>query len=85
MSVTISERDSGTHLAQADVGPSLVKYEGNWYFDPVQSGPISCGSPTALTRVPTRGPVTGSTMSDPTVARFPTSPGSIPRSSPATS
>ena len=34
MSVTISERDSGTQLAQADVGPSLVKYEGNWYFDP---------------------------------------------------
>jgi len=34
MSVTISERGSGTRLAQADEGPSLVKYEGNWYFDP---------------------------------------------------
>jgi len=34
MSVTISERESGTRLAQAEVGESLVKYEGNWYFDP---------------------------------------------------
>jgi len=34
MSVTISERESGTRLAQAEVGKSLVKYEGNWYFDP---------------------------------------------------
>jgi uncharacterized protein (DUF427 family) len=34
MSVMIRERESGAQLAQADVGPSLVKYEGNWYFDP---------------------------------------------------
>jgi hypothetical protein len=27
MSVTISERESGTRLAQAEVGPSLVKRE----------------------------------------------------------
>jgi uncharacterized protein (DUF427 family) len=34
MGVTIRERDSGTELATAEVGPSLAKYEGNWYFDP---------------------------------------------------
>jgi uncharacterized protein (DUF427 family) len=34
MSVTIREKDSGTTLAQAEVGPSLAKYEGHWYFDP---------------------------------------------------
>lgn len=34
MSVTIRERNSGTILADAEVGPSLTKYEGNWYFDP---------------------------------------------------
>ncbi len=34
MSVTIHERESGAQLAQADVGPRLVTYEGNWYFDP---------------------------------------------------
>jgi uncharacterized protein (DUF427 family) len=34
MSVTIRERESGTALAQSDVGPNLAKYEGNWYFDP---------------------------------------------------
>jgi uncharacterized protein (DUF427 family) len=34
MSVTIRERESGTALAQADVGPDLAKYESNWYFDP---------------------------------------------------
>jgi uncharacterized protein (DUF427 family) len=34
MSVTIRERTSGTTLAQAEVGDSLAKYEGNWYFDP---------------------------------------------------
>src|SRR5262249_37744298 len=34
MRVTISENKSGTHLARADEGPSLVKYEGNWYFEP---------------------------------------------------
>jgi uncharacterized protein (DUF427 family) len=40
MTVTISERESGTPLAQADLGESLVKYEGNWYFDAaaVQAG-----------------------------------------------
>jgi uncharacterized protein (DUF427 family) len=40
MSVTIRERESDTALAQAEVGPSLVKYEGNWYFEPtaVQTG-----------------------------------------------
>ena len=40
MSITIRERESKTPLAQAEVGPSLVKYEGNWYFDPatVQTG-----------------------------------------------
>jgi uncharacterized protein (DUF427 family) len=34
MNVTIRERASGTPLARAEVGESLVKYEGNWYFDP---------------------------------------------------
>jgi uncharacterized protein (DUF427 family) len=34
MSITIREKDSGTALAEADEGPSLAKYEGNWYFDP---------------------------------------------------
>jgi uncharacterized protein (DUF427 family) len=34
MSITIRERESGALLAQSDVGPSLAKYEGNWYFDP---------------------------------------------------
>lgn len=34
MNVTIREKESGAVLAQADVGPSLVAYEGNWYFDP---------------------------------------------------
>jgi uncharacterized protein (DUF427 family) len=34
MSVTIRERESGDALAQAEVGASLAKYEGNWYFDP---------------------------------------------------
>jgi uncharacterized protein (DUF427 family) len=34
MNVTISERESGTRLAQAEVGAGLVKHEGNWYFDP---------------------------------------------------
>jgi uncharacterized protein (DUF427 family) len=34
MSIMIRERESGTLLAQADVGPNLAKYEGNWYFDP---------------------------------------------------
>jgi uncharacterized protein (DUF427 family) len=34
MSVTIRERESGTALAQSEIGPSLAKYEGNWYFDP---------------------------------------------------
>src|SRR5262249_57836103 len=34
MSVTIHERESGTTLAEAEVGPSLARYEGNWYLDP---------------------------------------------------
>ncbi|MGO9470688.1 MAG: DUF427 domain-containing protein [Isosphaeraceae bacterium] len=40
MSVIIRESDSGTELAQADVGPALLKFEGNWYFDAsaVQAG-----------------------------------------------
>jgi uncharacterized protein (DUF427 family) len=33
MRVTIRERESGAKLAEADVGPSLIKYEGNWYYD----------------------------------------------------
>jgi uncharacterized protein (DUF427 family) len=34
MNVIIREGKSGSPLAQAEVGPSLTKYEGNWYFDP---------------------------------------------------
>ena len=34
MSVTIREKGSGTTLAEAEEGPSLAKYENNWYFDP---------------------------------------------------
>jgi uncharacterized protein (DUF427 family) len=34
MTVTIREKVSSTTLAQADEGPSLARYEGNWYFDP---------------------------------------------------
>ncbi len=34
MSVTNRERQSGSPLASAEVGPSLTKYDGNWYFDP---------------------------------------------------
>jgi Domain of unknown function (DUF427) len=34
MSITIREWESGTSLAEAEVGPSLAKFEGNWYFDP---------------------------------------------------
>ncbi len=34
MSVIIRERESGTALAQAEVGPRVTRYEGNWYFDP---------------------------------------------------
>jgi uncharacterized protein (DUF427 family) len=34
MSITIREKDSGTTLAEAEEGPRLAKYEGNWYFDP---------------------------------------------------
>jgi uncharacterized protein (DUF427 family) len=34
MSIIIRERESGAALAQAELGPSLTKYEGNWYFDP---------------------------------------------------
>lgn len=34
MSITIREKDSGTTLAEAEEGPAVEKYEGNWYFDP---------------------------------------------------
>jgi uncharacterized protein (DUF427 family) len=34
MGVTIREKDTGALLAEAEVGPGLTKYEGNWYFDP---------------------------------------------------
>lgn len=34
MSITIREKDSDVLLAQADIGPALLSYEGNWYFDP---------------------------------------------------
>jgi uncharacterized protein (DUF427 family) len=34
MSVIIRERESGIALAQADAGPAVTSYEGNWYFDP---------------------------------------------------
>jgi uncharacterized protein (DUF427 family) len=42
MGVTIRDKESGALLASADVGPSLAKYEGNWYFDPsaVQTGSL---------------------------------------------
>jgi uncharacterized protein (DUF427 family) len=32
--IVIREQQSGTILAQAEVGPDLVQYEGNWYFAP---------------------------------------------------
>jgi uncharacterized protein (DUF427 family) len=43
MSVTIRERETGNLLAQAEVGPGLARYEGNWYFDPaaVQLGVLT--------------------------------------------
>jgi uncharacterized protein (DUF427 family) len=34
MAITIRETGSGATLAEGEVGPSLTKYEGNWYFDP---------------------------------------------------
>jgi uncharacterized protein (DUF427 family) len=34
MAISIHARETGAVLAQAEVGPELVKYEGNWYFDP---------------------------------------------------
>ena len=34
MNVSIREKATGTLLATGDVGPGVVKYEGNWYFDP---------------------------------------------------
>ncbi len=33
MNVTIREKDSDTTLAEAEVGPGVEKYEGNWYFE----------------------------------------------------
>ena len=40
MPIIIREKTTGTPLAQAEVGPRLLKYEGNWYFEPslVNSG-----------------------------------------------
>jgi uncharacterized protein (DUF427 family) len=48
MSVTIREKASGAVLAQADVGSSLVAYEGNWYFDPsaVEAGVLKTSDRT---------------------------------------
>lgn len=34
MPVTIREKDSGTTLASGEIGADVVKYEGNWYFQP---------------------------------------------------
>jgi uncharacterized protein (DUF427 family) len=34
MGITVRETGSGATLAEAELGPSLAKYEGNWYFDP---------------------------------------------------
>jgi uncharacterized protein (DUF427 family) len=34
MKIAIRESESGTALAEAELGPGLAKYEGNWYFDP---------------------------------------------------
>jgi uncharacterized protein (DUF427 family) len=34
MSITIREKESGTTLAEAEEGPGVEKFEGNWYFDP---------------------------------------------------
>jgi uncharacterized protein (DUF427 family) len=34
MGITIREKGSGTTLAEAEEGPGLAEYEGNWYFDP---------------------------------------------------
>jgi uncharacterized protein (DUF427 family) len=34
MGIIIRENGSSTSLAEADLGPRLAKYEGNWYFDP---------------------------------------------------
>lgn len=33
MPIIIREKSTGTPLAQAEIGPRLLKYEGNWYFD----------------------------------------------------
>ena len=34
MKIAIRESESGAALAEAELGPGLAKYEGNWYFDP---------------------------------------------------
>ena len=34
MNVAIREKSTGALLASGDVGPSVFKYEGNWYFSP---------------------------------------------------
>jgi uncharacterized protein (DUF427 family) len=66
MSVTIREKESSAPLAQADVGPSLTRYEGNWYFDPatVKSDVLRVTDRTYT--CPQKGPAIGSTLSDPT-------------------
>ena len=33
MKITMYETGSGVVLAEAEEGPKLTKYEGNWYFD----------------------------------------------------
>jgi uncharacterized protein (DUF427 family) len=33
MKITMYETGSGVVLAEAEEGPKLAKYEGNWYFD----------------------------------------------------
>jgi uncharacterized protein (DUF427 family) len=34
LNVAIREKSTGTLLASAEVGPRVIKYEGNWYFAP---------------------------------------------------
>lgn len=34
MTITIRETETKSDLASAEPGPTLAKYEGNWYFDP---------------------------------------------------
>jgi hypothetical protein len=48
MGVTIREKDSGTVLAEAEVGPGLATYEGNWYLDPSGDFSITTGTQRLL-------------------------------------